>query len=82
MRPWRPISAGWRPSGRAIRLSTKASDDYSVAFGTTTAVATSSGGILVLGGTVETLRIEPGNTHIAIRSSTDVVVQVTPGHGQ
>jgi hypothetical protein len=69
------------PSGRAVRLSSKAADDYSVVFGTTTAVATSSGGILILGGTVETFRANPGQTHIAIVSSTDVTVNVTLGYG-
>lgn len=69
------------PSGRAVRLSSKAADDYSVVFGTTTAVATSSGAILILGGTVETFRLEAGNTHIAIVSSTDVSVNVTLGYG-
>ena len=69
------------PSGRAVRISSKASNDYSVVFGTTTAVATSSGGILILGGTVETFRMEPGNTHIAVVSSTDVSVNVTLGYG-
>ena len=72
----------WRqPSNRAVRVSSKASDDLFLVFGTTTAVATSSGGILLLGGTVETFYLRPQDTHVAVASSTDVEANFVLGYG-
>lgn len=70
------------PSGRAVRFASKAADDYFVAFGSSDIVATSSGGILVLGGTVETFYSRSKFTHAMVFSTTDVVVNITPGYGQ
>ena len=70
------------PSGRAIRLSSKAADDYSVAFGTSDVVCVSSACILMLGGTVETFMARANWTHMAIAASTDVFVNCTIGYGQ
>jgi len=70
------------PSGRAVRLASKAADDFSVIFGTSDIVATSSGAMLILGGTVETFRVRPEATHVMVFSSTDVEVNVMIGYGQ
>lgn len=69
-------------SGRAIRIASKAADDFSFALGTSDVVATSSGGVLVLGGTVETFFLRPVVSHIMFFSSTDVTANVTLGYGQ
>lgn len=70
------------PSGRAVRFASKAADDFFVAFGSSDIVATSSGGILVLGGTVETFYSRSKFTHAMVFSTTDVAVNITPGYGQ
>ena len=71
------------PFSRSIRLCESSGVDYYVSLGSTTAVAASSDSQLMLGGTVEILRIQPGQTHIAIAGkSTDVQVNVTLGTGQ
>lgn len=69
------------PSNRTVRVASKASDDLFMVFGTTTAVATSSGGMLILGGTVEAFYVSPSQTNVAVASSTDVEVNVTIGYG-
>lgn len=72
----------WRnPSNRAVRIAAGAADDFSVVFGSSNIVATSSGGILVLGGTVESHYVAPGQSHIALVSSTDITANVTLGVG-
>ena len=71
------------PSGRAIRVSSIASDDFHINFGTSDIVAASSDSVLVLGGTVETfLPGKPSYTHIACVSSTNATVNVVLGYGQ
>ncbi len=69
-------------SGRAVRVSSKAADDFSVAFGTSDIVATSSGSVLVLGGTVENFFSRVGWSHIMVFSSTDVTANISLGYGQ
>ena len=70
------------PSGRGVRVASKAADDFSIVFGTSDIIATSSGGILILGGTVETYSVQPRWTHVAVVSSTDVDVNFCLGYGQ
>lgn len=69
-------------SGRAIRLASKAADDYYVNYGSSDIVAASSNSILILGGTVESHRIDPRHTHLMVFSSTTVTVNITLGYGQ
>ncbi len=70
------------PSNRAVRLASIAAADYSVAFSSSSGiVASSSEGLTVLGGTVEVFAIPPDVEFLAIASSTDVAVNVTPGYG-
>ena len=77
------VNRYWRgPSGRAVRVASKASDDFFITFGSSNAVATSSGGELVLGGTVEAFWVSPSQSHMSLVSSTDVTVNVTLGYGQ
>ena len=66
---------------RTVRLASGDTVDYYVAFGDSNIVATSSGGIQVLGGTVETFNIHPRWTHIAVLS-TGGEVNVTLGAGE
>lgn len=70
------------PSSRSVRVASKGADDYRLAFGDSTIVAESSGNMLVLGGTVETFRVGPSDTHVAIASSTDVEANFTIGYGR
>ena len=69
------------PGSRSVRLASLTGDDYSVVFGPSTVVATSTGGMLVLGGTKQVFAVPAHFTHIALRSSTDVTVNVTLGYG-
>lgn len=68
-------------NSRAVRIASKAADDFYVTVGTSDIAATSSGGTLVLGGTVEVFFVRPVQDNISITSSTDVVVNVTLGYG-
>ena len=70
------------PSGRSVRLSCSTAADYHVAFGSSLAVAVSTGSPLYLGGTVEGYRPRAGDTYISMVSSTTVTVNVTLGYGQ
>ena len=71
------------PSGRTVRLASIAGDDFFVLFSSDTALAIgSTNGMLVLGGTVELFRVQPAQTHMAFKSSTDVTINVTLGTGQ
>jgi hypothetical protein len=69
------------PSNRAIRVSSKAADDFFLCFGSSTVVANTSACMLVLGGVSEVFSLQPSQTHVAIASSTDVVCNFTLGHG-
>ena len=69
------------PGSRTIRLASGTAADYYVQFGNSSVVA-STLSMLFLGGTVEIPSpIKPGNTHIAMYSSTDITVNVTLGYG-
>lgn len=80
------IGRTWEgPSGRAVRFAESSAVDYFVNFGSSLIVAASSDSMKVLGGTVESFFIQPGQTHVAIRSistSTDALVNVTLGYGR
>lgn len=68
---------------RAVRLSSKAGDDYYVAFGSSTVVTASSNGMLVLGGAIEVFRQpRPQDTYMAFWSSTDVTASVSIGESR
>lgn len=69
------------PSGRAIRVASLASDDYYINFGSSTIAASTATSLLVLGGTVESFMLDPSDTYVAIKSSTDVLVNITLGYG-
>lgn len=69
------------PSNRAVRLASIGTDDFYVAFGSSTIVAASTNSVLMLGGTVEAFYLPPSASYIAIKSSTDVTVNITPGYG-
>lgn len=68
------------PTNRAVRVSSIASDDMYITFGTSL-IAPSTLGLLILGGTVESFYIAPYQAYIAIKSSTDVTLNITPGYG-
>ena len=70
------------PNGRTIRIASIAGDDFHIALGSSTILAGSTNATLVLGGTVELFRVQPGQSYIAIKSSTDVAVNITLGTGQ
>ena len=71
------------PGGRSVRLAGQAGDDFYIAFGDSGAEASSSAGVLVLGGTVEIFHpIRPTNTHLAMYSSTTLNVNICCGYGQ
>ena len=69
------------PTSRAVRLAEKTGADYYVKFGTSDVVAASTNSMLALGGTVELHRIEAGQSHMSLYSSTDVTVNITLGTG-
>lgn len=73
------------PSARVIRIASKAADDFYIKVGSSDAALTVNSTLgtsqLILGGTVELIRVEPGQTHIGVASSTDVVMNVTLGIG-
>jgi len=73
------------PSGRAVRVAEKDGRDFWLNFGSSAITAGgSTDSLLFLGGTVETQRLEPGWTHVAMRSvstSTGAVVNITLGYG-
>lgn len=73
------------PTGRAIRLCESSGIDYFIALGTSTVEAASSDSMKILGGTVETFHVAPGQTHIAVlsgSSTTAAEVNVTLGYGE
>ena len=70
------------PSGRTIRVGSIAADDFFIKLGSSTIDAVSTDAQLMLGGTVELFRVQPtGQSYIAIKSSTDVIVNITLGTG-
>lgn len=74
-------AAGIGPAGRAIRIASGAADEFSIKLGSSTIDAASSDGMLILGGTVEEFAIQPNQTYISFKSSTDVLFNITLGTG-
>ena len=69
------------PSYRSVRLVESSGAEYRVNFGTATVVAASTSCMKVLGGVEVVFTVTPDVTHIAVVSSTNVTVNVTPGYG-
>ena len=69
------------PTSRVVRLAEKTGADYYVKFGTSDVVAASTNSILMLGGTVELHRVEAGQSHMSVYSSTSITVNITLGIG-
>lgn len=72
------------PSARVIRVASKDSADFYIKVGSSleaAAVNATGTSQLILGGTVEVIRVEPGQTYIGIASSTSVTMNVTLGIG-
>lgn len=70
------------PAGRSVRITNSdASANYYILFGSSTVVATSTNGILMLGGVPFITGIAPSQTYISIVSSTSVAVNITLGYG-
>lgn len=73
------------PSGRALRFAESSGTDYYIELGSSTVTAASSKSMLMLGGTVEIVRVQPNQTYVAIQSASTTVaaaVTVTLGRGQ
>lgn len=70
------------PSGRTLRIASISGDDFYIKLGSSTIDAASSDGTLMLGGTVELMRIQPGQSYLSFKSSTDVSFNLTLGVGQ
>ena len=70
------------PTNRVVRLASRAGDDFHVMLGSSTITATTTFRPLILGGTQEILRIQPGQNSLALVSSTDVFINVTLGYGR
>jgi hypothetical protein len=77
-RQWLPPGA----SGKAVRIASKAADDFYVLFGTSDIVATTTASVQVLGGTVETFMMPANVSHVSVVASTLVTVNFTLGYGQ
>lgn len=77
-RQWLPPGA----SGKAVRIASKAADDFYVVFGTSDIVATTTAGMQILGGTVETFMVPAHVDHVSVVASTLVTVNWTVGYGQ
>jgi len=69
------------PTSRAVRITSKAADDFSILFGNSAVAPSTATSMLVLGGVSEVFTVETLHTHIGIASSTDVIVNVTLGTG-
>ena len=67
--------------GRSVRIASKKGDDFSVIFGSSDSLATSSGALLTLGGTVEVFALRPSQSHVSVFSSTKVTVSFCLGYG-
>lgn len=70
------------PSARAVRVIGNGSALYSIKFGDENAVAASSNSALAAGNLREVWSVQPGQTHVAIVSSTTITVNFTLGSGQ
>lgn len=69
------------PTSRALRVTSKAADDFSIILGTSTMAPSTATGMTVLGGAVEVFTVDADVTHVGIASSTDVTVNFTLGTG-
>ena len=70
------------PSSRSVRLAGKTSTPYSVIFGSSLVVPSTSVGILVPNGDPQVFKVEPtSQSYLGIASSTDVAVNITLGFG-
>ena len=69
------------PTSRAVQIASKAADDFFIKLGSSDVTCSSTNGILVLGGTQVIYRTNPNKTSIAVKSSTDVAVNVCIGYG-
>lgn len=72
------------PSGRAVRFAETSGVDYRVAFGSSTIVAGTTGNTLVLGGAAEAFYIQPGQTYVAIMTTSTQIsaVNIAIGFGR
>lgn len=69
------------PASRAIRLASVANTPFTFKLGSSAITVASSDGVGTLVNSPEVFGIRPGQTHIAIKSSTDVAVNVVLGTG-
>lgn len=69
------------PTSRAVQIGSQAAADFFVKFGSSDTTFSSTNGILVLGGTQVIYRTNSNQTTIAIKSSTDVLVNIAIGYG-
>lgn len=72
------------PSGRAVRIAESSGVDYRIAFGSSTITAGTSGVMLVLGAAAELFRVQPGQTYVAVMTSSTQVstINITLGYGR
>ena len=69
------------PSGRAVRIASKKPDDFYVVFGSSDMAHPTTNTATTLGGTVESWFVPASVTHVAIKSSTDIVANICLGYG-
>lgn len=70
------------PSSRTVRLSGVEDRPYYVRFGTSAVNVGASNGMLCWGSKAQYVNVTPGQTHIAIYSSTSQTVNITLGIGR
>ena len=70
------------PSNRAVRVQGQPDVPYSIKFGPSTVTAGSSDSALAWGKNRDVWTIQPGQTHVAIVSSTTIIVNFTLGAGR
>ncbi len=70
------------PSDRCVRVTSYGTDNFSILFGNSSdVVADTATSVPALGNTVELFKLSPSQSHVAIASSTDVVVRFALGRG-
>ena len=69
------------PTSRSLRIAEMSGADYYIKTGSSDSVAASTNSMLMLGRSVEVIRLDQKDTHISIMSSTTVTVNVTLGYG-
>ncbi len=80
-----PASRAIRVVGLSILPGQAVASDFYMNLGSSLITANSTDSMLILAGTVETFRVKPNETHIAIRSvstTTGARVNVTIGYGE